>query len=302
MRRDVTRGRIRADGCADDGRADGCADAGFATFASRARARADVAGASCARALEALDARAAGDGVLACAYVGRALGRYASRGEVKSIEVTCERYRVRVGERLRAARMSLEGGGEASARARACAGKVAAAAEAVEALTVAVLEENMASEGECIAAGDIASGAAPRSCEGELAERVPAGWRMACANAGAYLELRGVTPNAEQWARVRTVFDAMVAELDGEEACDALVRDDATWSAMKSIIDDSTTRPRRAAQAENNARYRDALEELEAAKKEWREAEKTYKFARQRIKRARHEVHRTRKTVRIEYR
>ncbi|CEG00175.1 unnamed product [Ostreococcus tauri] len=243
------------------------------------------------------------DGVLASAFVGCATshGRYAARAEIRSIDKTIERYDGRVRETLARARASLEGGG-ASARARACGERVREAEKATSALVRATLGENALEERDLLSSGAIGGGGVPRAATGAIAEAVPEKWRMACANAGAFVELRGATLSVEEWAAIRTVFEAIVRVMDGDEASANLVGDAKVWTAMKSLIDDSTTRPRRLSQVENNARYQSALSELDEAKKAWKEADKAYKLARQRVKRARHDVHRTRKAVRIEYR
>lgn len=176
------------------------------------------------------------------------------------------------------------------------------AEKATSALVRATLGENAREERDLLSSGAIAGERVPRAATGAIAEVVPEKWRMACANAGAFVELRGATLSVEEWAATRTVFEAIVRVMDGDEASANLVGDAKVWTAMKSLIDDSTTRPRRLSQVENNARYQSALSELDEAKKAWKEADKAYKLARQRVKRARHDVHRTRKAVRIEYR
>jgi hypothetical protein len=138
--------------------------------------------------------------------------------------------------------------------------------------------------------------------DGDGVNGIPEKWRMACGNVNGYLEYAGATLTFEEWARVREAFDAVVTEVDGDDASARYVRDDGNWNAMKAMMDDSVVRPRRLSQVENNARYANAKAELDEAKKAWKEANEIYKDARRRIKQARHEVHKTRKAVRIEYR
>jgi hypothetical protein len=270
-------------------------------FASRVRAWERGRGGVALRALEeragarGLDA----DALLCCARVGVENARTMSRSEIARVGETGERWRRRVGAKLRSAEASLMGGDDAGseprAAARAVAAKVADATKDLERASRRFMHEATVEECEF---GDAGERMATPSGSGEIPEK----WRMACVNAGAYLEYAGAVLTFDEWKYARTVFAAVVEVVDGKTTSDALVGDDAVWREMKGMIDDSTIRPRRLSQTRNNERYHEAQEELDEAKKEWKEATQAYKEARRRIKRARQKVHSTRKAVRIEYR
>jgi len=290
----IRRRRCVARGGDDAARADVVALDAFARASPSAR-----------RALELLRASRGGRGVdpeamMAMCYVGAIRRRRCARGEIADVAKICERWRVRVGERLERARTSLEAE-DGSAAARAVAREVekceAEATALARRLAHEAIEATEAFESE-------ATNGATREDDGEGGEEdgIPEKWCMACGNVNGYLEYAGVTVTCEGWARVREAFDAVVTGVDGDDAGARYVRDDRAWNAMKAMMDDSAVRPRRLSQVANNARYANAKAELDEAKKAWKEANEIYKDARRRIKQARHEVHKTRKAVRIEYR
>jgi len=274
---------------ASDADADTTDDHPFETFARDVRARpgVDVA----LKSLSRWDA----DACLACAYVGGARGRETTRGEVNAIARACARWTDRVSGHLNRARASLASDG--SAAARATEARVAACGRDVERLARAGAYAAVVEEERCVLGESYTYSDASTSCV-SVDER----WRMACANVGAYLELVGATPTVDEWRRLRVVLDGCVARVDGEAHSERLVRDDARWNEMKTVVDDSAVRAKRLTRVENNSRYAAAKRELGEAKEAWREAAAAYKAARRRVKAARHGVHKTRKAVRVEYR
>jgi len=261
--------------------------------------------------------------VCAMAYAGAGRGRLATTAEVARIGGISARWRMRVGTKLSAVKASVLAGGEERAAVRAVAMELASAQKALLGATrtftfEAMLEEEAyilqrrretREDGDVDGGGDgddVRIGALVRMSQEASAiagvEDIPQEWRMACANVGAYLDFVGAKPTFEEWKRLRVLFASIVTHLSGEKARIKMIDDDIGWRAIKAMMDDSTVRPKRLAQMENNARYRAATEELEEAKKQWKEATRTYKEARQRIKQARQRVHTTRKAVRIEYR
>ena len=252
----------------------------------------------------AIDAEA----MTAMCYVGAIRRRRATRGETACVAKICERWSARVGGRLGRVRASLEAeDGSAAARAVArevgkCEAEATALARRFAHEAIEATEAFETREAADDATTSEARGDGDGDGDGDGVNGIPEKWRMACGNVNGYLEYAGATLTFEEWARVREAFDAVVTEVDGDDASARYVRDDGNWNAMKAMMDDSVVRPRRLSQVENNARYANAKAELDEAKKAWKEANEIYKDARRRIKQARHEVHKTRKAVRIEYR
>ena len=273
--------------------------------------RAGVARAPPTRACELLrESRRAIDAeaMTAMCYVGAIRRRRATRGETACVAKICERWSARVGGRLGRVRASLEAeDGSAAARAVArevgkCEAEATALARRFAHEAIEATEAFETREAADDATTSEARGDGDGDGDGDGVNGIPEKWRMACGNVNGYLEYAGATLTFEEWARVREAFDAVVTEVDGDDASARYVRDDGNWNAMKAMMDDSVVRPRRLSQVENNARYANAKAELDEAKKAWKEANEIYKDARRRIKQARHEVHKTRKAVRIEYR